>query len=251
MNQDQPPVDSHVFFIFDLDGTLIDFVAVFKEMSRRVWAQYDLELTSDRLKELGNFARSQVQGKSSPWMIVKLLWNVAKRAGLPWHKRYGYVKACGREYQVLIRDIKIFPGIPEALAELRASGYPIALQTSASQEEIQHRMARYPHFLENHIDFALGRDNVENMKPAPDGIFLAAKHFNLPPTRCVFVGDMEGDMKAAQAAGAVGVGVLTGFDDTQQLKSAGADFVLDSVANLPKSLPEILAYIEQRSQKSG
>ncbi len=238
-------------FIFDLDGTLMDFVAVFNEMCRRVWAEFHIEFTNDRLQQLGVYARSQVKGQSNAWFFVKLLWKSAKKMGIPWHKRFAFLKSSGQVFKALIPEITLLPGIPEVLAELRHQHFPIALQTSASAAEIQSHMVKYPDFLQTYIDLPLGRDDVKKMKPAPDGIFLVANHFHVPPTRCIFVGDMEVDMQAARAAGAVGVGVLTGFDDSQLLKAAGADFVLESVASIPRILPEIMAILDQRSEKKG
>ncbi len=236
-------------FILDLDGTLMDFVAVFNEMCRRVWAEFHIEFSQQRLQELAEFARSQVKGRSNALFFVKLLWKSAKKMGIPWYKRFAFLSSCGRVFKELLSEITIIPDIPEALAELRRQHFPIAIQTSASAAEIQSHMAKYPDFLETYIDLTLGRDDVKNMKPAPDGILLAANHFHVTPSRCVFVGDMEVDIQAARAAGAVGVGVLTGFDDAQHLKTAGADFVLQSAADIPKNLPEIMALIEQRSNK--
>ncbi len=229
----------------------MDFVAIFNEMCRRVWAEFHLEFSQERLQQLGEYARSQVKGQSNTWFFIKILWKSAKKMGIPWRKRFTFLKSCGQVFKALVPEINLLPGIPEALAELRRQHFPIALQTSASAEEIQAHMKKHPNFLQTYIDLSLGRDDVENMKPAPDGILLVANHFHVPPSRCVFVGDMEVDMQAARAAGAVGVGVLTGFDDTQHLKAAGADFVLDSVASIPKILPEIMPLIDQHSVNKG
>ncbi len=229
----------------------MDFVSVFNEMCRRVWAEFHIEFSHERLQQLGEYARSQVKGKSNVWFFAKLLWKSAKKMGIPWRKRFAFLKSSGRTFKALIPEITLLPGIPEALAELRRQHFPIAIQTSASTEEIQAHMVKYPDFLRTYIDLPIGRDAVKNMKPAPDGIFLVANHFHVPPLRCVFVGDMEVDMQAARAAGAVGVGVLTGFDDAPHLKAAGADFVLDSATSIPKILPEIMALIDKRSVNKG
>lgn len=49
----------------------------------------------------------------------------------------------------------------------------------------------------------------------------------------VYVGDHEGDMRSAKAAGAIAVGVPTGGLIAQELVAAGADVVLDSLTALP------------------
>ncbi len=221
-------------FIFDLDGTLQDFLSVFHEVDRRVREELGLNPPPELLAELDNYGRSQMQGKSSPLIFIKLLWNIARRLGFPWRWRFTYLNACIRNYQSLIPDVQFFPGVLEALSEIRSQGFPMAIQSSASTKEIQQRMVKYPDFLKNNIDLVLGRDNVQRMKPAPDGILLAAERFNVPPSHCIFIGDMEMDMQAAQAAGAIGIGVLTGFDNEERLSAAGAQYTLQSVARSPQ-----------------
>lgn len=49
----------------------------------------------------------------------------------------------------------------------------------------------------------------------------------------VYVGDHEGDMRSAKAAGATAVGVPTGGISVDQLRSAGADVILGSLEDLP------------------
>jgi len=49
----------------------------------------------------------------------------------------------------------------------------------------------------------------------------------------LYVGDTPGDMAAARTAGALAVGVPTGPHPADQLRSAGADLVLDSLRAFP------------------
>ncbi|PXY20205.1 haloacid dehalogenase [Prauserella flavalba] len=48
-----------------------------------------------------------------------------------------------------------------------------------------------------------------------------------------YVGDYTGDMEGARAAGAIALGVATGPCTREQLLAAGADVVLDSLAEFP------------------
>jgi phosphoglycolate phosphatase len=47
------------------------------------------------------------------------------------------------------------------------------------------------------------------------------------------VGDTTIDIRAARAAGAQSAAVLSGFGERRELERAGADVVLESVADLP------------------
>jgi phosphoglycolate phosphatase len=54
-----------------------------------------------------------------------------------------------------------------------------------------------------------------------------------------FVGDHLGDMVAARTAGIPGIGVTTGPCDADQLRTAGASYVLPELTGLPALLGEI------------
>ena len=58
----------------------------------------------------------------------------------------------------------------------------------------------------------------------------------MPPNRVLVVGDTPRDINAAQAAGAIGVGVATGKYSVDALQSAGADYV---VPTLETALPGV------------
>ena len=79
----------------------------------------------------------------------------------------------------------------------------------------------------------LTRQDVRRLKPHPAPILQAAEAFGVLPAEVVMVGDMDVDMLAAKRAGATAVGVLTGFSNEAELRKAGADDVLGSVAELP------------------
>jgi phosphoglycolate phosphatase len=54
-----------------------------------------------------------------------------------------------------------------------------------------------------------------------------------------YVGDFEHDMRAARAAGVIGVGVPTGPSTSDQLRRAGADVILDDLTGFPAWLERI------------
>jgi HAD superfamily hydrolase (TIGR01509 family) len=67
--------------------------------------------------------------------------------------------------------------------------------------------------------------HVEHAKPAPDLLLLAAKMLGKHTAECWYVGDSTWDMRAAQAAGMLAVGVAYGAADESALTDAGADVV--------------------------
>lgn len=221
--------------VFDLDGTLIDFVAVFDEIIHETFAAFDVEFTKERREELKAMALNMVSGKSSKFLIVKILWRVAKSLGLSFRQRVRFLKLANKNYRDHIKDVRVFPGAFEKVSAFREQGLKTALVTSASREEVEHRFEGRSDLLD-HFDFVVGRDSVKNMKPAPDGILLVARELGLPPGELVMVGDMTFDVLAGKNATARTIGVLTGYGTRAELEAAGADLVVSSVAEIPETL---------------
>jgi len=73
-------------------------------------------------------------------------------------------------------------------------------------------------------------------KPDAAPILWAAACLSVPPQACLVVGDTTVDIRAGRAAGAQTVAVLSGFGERTELQRAGADLILESVAELPEVL---------------
>lgn len=70
----------------------------------------------------------------------------------------------------------------------------------------------------------VGGDQVENQKPAPDGLLRACAELGVEPASAAYVGDAPNDLEAAQRAGALAVGAGWGH---QFSAAADADLVLE------------------------
>jgi len=76
-----------------------------------------------------------------------------------------------------------------------------------------------------------GRDFAHG-KPAPDIFLAAAADLVLPPEQCVVIEDAQSGVQAAKAGGMACIGVAR-LDDAALLRSAGADWVVVSLDELP------------------
>ncbi len=83
------------------------------------------------------------------------------------------------------------------------------------------------------------RDQVRYAKPDPDLFLEAAERLGVSPSRCVVVGDSIWDLLAAQRAGSLGVGVLSGGYGREELERAGAYRVYEDPSDLLAHLDEI------------
>lgn len=74
--------------------------------------------------------------------------------------------------------------------------------------------------------FVTGLKEGQNKKPSPDTAIEIAKTLGVLPHECLFIGDTNVDILTAKNAKMYSCGVLWGFRDLDELKEAGADFII-------------------------
>ena len=129
-------------------------------------------------------------------------------------------------------------GTAQALGMVKESEFSLAIVTRGHPSYVDPLLDHYG--LAHLIDAIVTRADDIPFKPHPAGARLAAERAGLDPEaledgagRYYLVGDHTMDMEMARAAGAVGVGVLTGISTAQELQDAGAAHILKSIAELP------------------
>lgn len=103
-------------------------------------------------------------------------------------------------------DLLPYPGITEALDAF--AGKRLAMFTGADRVSLRLLLGRTG--LLGRFEVTTGGDEVENAKPAPDGILLTCERLGVDPARAAYVGDSRPDMEAARAAGTLAVGAAWG-----------------------------------------
>ncbi|MDX1801907.1 MAG: HAD family hydrolase [Marinobacter sp.] len=91
------------------------------------------------------------------------------------------------------------PGARALLEALSEAGIPTAILTRNSRAATR----RTCEALDIPIARILTRDDCAP-KPEPDGLLRIARHFGLPPSRMIYVGDFVDDLTAARRAGMAG-----------------------------------------------
>ncbi|MFB3818012.1 MAG: HAD family hydrolase [Candidatus Methylomirabilales bacterium] len=132
---------------------------------------------------------------------------------------------------------RVYAGIPEALAALRADGLQLWIVT-AKPRVLAERIAA--HFgLAAHVQGVFGPplDGERMDKPGIIGEFLASS--GLPPAETAMVGDRAEDIRGARQNRMRGVGVLWGYGTREELDAARPDLLLESPEELP-ALPRRL-----------
>jgi phosphoglycolate phosphatase len=124
---------------------------------------------------------------------------------------------------------KVLPGAEQTLLNLGKAGVMLALVSGAMEGAARTKLI--PANLNRFFMFgAYGSDSADRAELTGIAIEKASRlHADLSPSQVFVVGDTPRDIEAAQAAGAVSVGVATGKYSTDELAAANPDHVLGSL----------------------
>ena len=212
--------------LFDLDGTLVDSVY------QHVLAWHEtLEAAGIGLSVWRIHRRI---GMSGGLFIKALEREVGRAVGYEEAERLRSAHAAA--FVARFSDVRPLPGARELLAALTAMSVPWAIATSGSDQTARPALA----LLGLPADTPLiTRDQVAYAKPNPDLFLAAAERLRANPSESFVVGDSIWDLLAAQRAGALGVGVLSGGYGREELEHAGAYRVYEDPADLLAHLDEL------------
>jgi HAD superfamily hydrolase (TIGR01549 family) len=210
--------------LFDIDGTLVTFNfdvqgsrrALFAELSQLGFDVSALNLTSPTQSVI-DAAREQVTSgrvKADFGLVRKRLFSILDEFELESGK-----------------SVSAFPEARDVLASLRIKSVKLGVLTNSGRRAASRILDSSA--LSGFFDFVLTRDDVDAMKPRPEGVNRALALFALPKEKVVYVGDSPYDIMAAKAAGLKVISVATGNYTPERLRNEGADGVVGSLGELP------------------
>lgn len=209
------------YVLFDFDGTLADSVGAITSTARGA-----LLANGMREEELGDLTR--LVGPPFPYAF-SLVYGLSDERAQKVTEDYRAV------YATLGRAAwPLFDGMAELLGRLRAAGRHLAVCSSKRTDMIEHALA--DNGVSDLFDLRFGKlDDEGESKTHVMGRVLDA--FGADPGEAVMVGDRHHDVDAAREHGVACVGVTYGGAGTrEELASAGADVVVDSLAELERVL---------------
>ena len=197
-----PVLDRPGAVIFDLDGTIVDNMALHAEA---------FAVFADRhgLPALTPADRAKLDGRRNSEIFPVLFDREMSRE--EWqayeHEKEGLYRELSRGRLTLVT------GLPALLERLAAQRVAVALATSAPELNVAHTLtetgltAAFPTIVRG--------DQVPRGKPAPDVFIEASRQLGVTPDRCVVFEDAPMGVVAAKAAGMRVVAVTTSFSATQ------------------------------------
>lgn len=210
--------------VFDLDGTLVDTVETRIRAWLAVFEEFGIPTAREQIAPLIG-----IDGRR----LAREVAQVADRR-LPDGGDEEIDRRCGEIYQSLNRDPRPLQGARDLLTWLDGRQVPWAIATSSRRDQVGTsvaalRLQRTPTIVDG--------THVQNAKPAPDLLLLAASELRQPAASSWCVGDSTWDMTAAVAAGMAPVGVTAGAAVTADaLRMAGAVLVTSTMVELHAEL---------------
>ena len=125
-------------------------------------------------------------------------------------------------------DTDAYDGIRHILKELKARGIKTAVCSNKPDNVVNDVVRKV--FGNNIFDYVRGATDDMPAKPDPAPALKIAEELGVSPDECIFTGDTNVDIFTAKNAGMTSVGVLWGFRDYDELKEAGADYIISTPA---------------------
>ncbi|AEE66017.1 haloacid dehalogenase-like hydrolase [Bordetella pertussis] len=196
---------------FDFDGTLADTLPWFESVMDGVADKYGFRKASAADK-------AQLRHRSTREIMAFLEVPVWKLPAIMAH-----VRQLMREIDPAVR---MFAGVPAALAQLKAAGLRLAVCSSNSLDNVRRVLGPQTGALID--DYECGADLFG--KPAKLAR-LMARH-GVERTRCILIGDEMRDIDAARKAGVMAGSVAWGYNHVDALRARAPDEIFEQVADL-------------------
>ncbi len=133
-------------------------------------------------------------------------------------------------FAIHVQHSTLMPGAATTLHALRRMQLLTAIVSRRRQQVIQAQLDKFQ--LHPYIYTIVGREDVAQMKPAPDALLVAAQRLGVPIDQCLMVGDSPNDIQAGKAAGAKTAAVLTGPYPRATIDTEHPDVVLATIGDL-------------------
>ena len=199
--------------LFDWDGTLLDSLPSLYQANVAVMAAFGLPFDE------GYYRRGYAADWRRMYQNLGITEDRLEEANRVWHAAFdgGHEAA-------------LFPGARAALDRLAETGCPLGLVTAGHRSIVEPQLER--HGLRGTFAVVVYGDDLPVHKPDPAPLRQALADLGLRdrPGRAAYLGDTRDDVGMARAAGTRAVGVASLLGDPDDLRAAGAELVVPSVA---------------------
>jgi HAD superfamily hydrolase (TIGR01549 family) len=207
--------------IFDIEGTLIDCIPQNLRSWQETLSSFGMTVSFEVLQLYSGMDGDDMLQILAPDMDKKLRNRALEAEGKNFQARY-------------LQSVRPFAGIRNLFETIKREGGKIAIATDCTDPVLRHYRAVLG--IDDLIDVIACGEDVEEGKPSPKLVRLAAQRLDLDPARVVMTGDTPYDAEAARGAGVSALGVLTGGFSRAVLKDAGCFATMKEVGEMHRYL---------------
>ena len=201
--------------IFDLDGTLVDSMWMWKQIDIDYLGGFGIELPEDLQKSISGLSFTETAeyfrkrfGITDDIETIKSTWNRMAR-------------------DMYANRVGLKGGVKGFLDRLKQNGIKIGIASSNSIELVEtvlDALNVHGYFDEVHVSC-----EVEHGKPFPDIYLLVAEKLGVKPDKCLVFEDITEGIEAGHAAGMRVCAVYDDFskNDTEKIRDAADYFIMD------------------------
>lgn len=201
--------------IFDLDGTLVDSMGIWRNVDIEFLEKRGIPLPEDLPREL----------ESMEFMEVARYFR--KRFSLPDTPEEIAAEWTHMAMDQYLNKISMKPGLREFLEYLKERKIPLGIASSNHRNLVQ--AALEGHGLEDYFSVIVTCSDVEHAKPAPDVYLEAARQLGITPSECMVFEDIPVGIQAGKGAGMRTCAVRDDYSQCQDKEKRGlADFYIES-----------------------
>ncbi|MBO5287422.1 MAG: HAD family hydrolase [Clostridia bacterium] len=208
--------------IFDLDGTLADTMNDLKTGMNGMLTKlgYKNRTKAELLRFINNGSREFVR-RSLPKGVQGEDFIIDSA-----------LEVYNQEYaKCYCEKTEAFNGIVEMLEELSKEGFKIGVLSNKQDRFVKDIIAKL--FNIKLFGCVMGHSTLPP-KPNPASALAVAKKLGVKPSKCIFVGDSDVDMKTAINSGMKSIGVSWGYRNVTELKEAGAMYIAGEAGDIVK-----------------
>lgn len=199
--------------IFDVDGTLVD--------SMWIWKQVDIEFLGKRGIELPQDLQSDIEGLS-----------YTETAGY-FKERFGLTETVDdikEEWGVMANDfyntrVSLKKGAREFIEHISGKGLKLGIATSNSRDIVEKMLAN--HRLDSYFNAIRTSCEVARSKPFPDVYLKVAEDLGVSPEKCLVFEDTVAGVTAAKTAGmkVIAVADALAYESREKLEGLAQGYI--------------------------
>lgn len=200
------------YWVFDLDGTLVDSLSVHFEVMEKVFSYFGISFSTADQKDILKLSARQLPdyfgekfGPAQTSEALQMYENLTRES---------------------IKRIQQFPGINFLLSFLRSQDRPMAVWTA--RDRLATELILETSGIKEFFSIVVTGSCVTKGKPNPEGLEKIADFFQATPEQMIMVGDFETDMRGAQSFKCKGVRVLW-HSTVEKQKCSFADYQFEEI----------------------